>query len=467
MRRTPYLVSLPASFRGREIAGGAGACNGVREAASPIRLRLEVGRASKERSMNPGYQPRTITTIVIAISLGIALAACGSPAVSPGGSSANAAPSARATASPAGSAASGTGSSAGAGGGSSSAYPSMSPANALSAFKKIMGSAFRGNASLTGEMTVGSATFPITGTSAFSGPDNHATMTIAITGAPRRSETLSVGGVSYIKQGGHWFQKPAPAAGSRAASSLSQVLQSALDVSDVGIEVRNGQALHHLKPRGNAAIPISAIGVNDPGGDGTMAFEFYVRDDGTPVVMAITAAWTDVNGSVRQPVTMHIDYTFSSVGGQIDIAPPLAVWATFTSKRFGYTVAYPSDWDTYPSRGKKKPDALESAELTGMYVYRYPTDGATLNSATSGYVIELKRTKAKVTSNKPTKIAGLRARRLEWTQVYQGTREWNIEAIVVRGKYVYFFEYGSLAKTTDADRTLFNDLISSVTFRAK
>ena len=38
---------------------------------------------------------------------------------------------------------------------------------------------------------------------------------------------------------------------------------------------------------------------------------------------------------------------------------------------------------------------------------------------------------------------------------------------MVRGKYVYYFEYSSLEKTTKADRDLFDAFIKSVTLPAK
>ena len=200
-----------------------------------------------------------------------------------------------------------------------------------------------------------------------------------------------------------------------------------------------------------------------------MTFDFYARDDGTPVVMAMNAKWTAVDGAARTPVRMTLDYTFSNVGGQVDIARPAQVWTTFTSKRFKYSMAIPSDWEAEQSKGKKKPDILLSADVAGVYVYRFPTYGASLNGGTSAYVNEIKgsKTKAKVTSNKAATVDGSRARRLEWTNVYQGTRTWNIDAVVVRGKYVYFFEYSSLEKLTNADRDLFDSFITSVTLPAK
>jgi hypothetical protein len=185
--------------------------------------------------------------------------------------------------------------------------------------------------------------------------------------------------------------------------------------------------------------------------------------------MALNAAWTEVNGSSRKPLRMTLEFTFADVGGPVAIERPAQVWTSFTSKRFKYTIAHPSDWEVEQGTGRKKPDVLLGADLNGMYVYRFPTRGLSLNNATSTYINNLKgtRTKVKVTSNTATTVDGTRARRLEWTNVYEGTRGWFIEDVVVRGKYVYFFQYTSLEKQTKADRELFDDFQKSVTLPSK
>jgi hypothetical protein len=214
---------------------------------------------------------------------------------------------------------------------------------------------------------------------------------------------------------------------------------------------------------------MAAIGMDDPAGDGTLTIDFYVEDDGTPVVMVMAVAWTDVKGSTRAPARMTLEMTFSNVGGRVVIERPTQVWTTFTSKRFKYTIALPSDWESEQSAGNKKPDLLMGADLTGVAVYRFPTGGLTLNGATSTYIDNLKRskTKAKVTSNTATTVDGTRARRLEWTNVYKGTRNWFIEVVVVRGRYVYFFEYTALEKPTQADKDLFDVFQKSVRLPSK
>jgi hypothetical protein len=268
------------------------------------------------------------------------------------------------------------------------------------------------------------------------GPDNRQSISVAIPGAPQTSESITTGGISYAKSKGVWLVKPAKPSGP-AGGDLASAMRSILDVTDVGIETRHGLALDHLEPRDGASIPMSAIGATSSTGDGVVTFDFYVEDDGTPVIMAVEATWTQANGAKKTPAAMAIDYTFSNVGGRIAIAPPDRVWATFTSKRFGYSIAYPSDWEAHSSAGKTKPDELLGADSTGVYVNRYPTRGATLNQVTSGYLAELKRTsRAKVTANKAASVDGLRARRVEWSATFDGTRVWEIDTLVVRGKVV-------------------------------
>ena len=386
--------------------------------------------------MDSRHPSRVVATTLLVITLVAGSAACGPTSGSPTGSASPASPVA--TASPSASAGEIPVGAAGAAVGGAIGGITPAPSVDVAAlFIKAMRDSFRATASVEGEMTIGSTTYPFAGESTIDGPDNHQTITVAIPGASERTETMTLDRIRYVNRGGLWFEDP-KAKGSGPGSDFSSVLKSVLDVTDAGIVTKGGQSLHHLKPRQDAPIPISAIGMADPGGDGTATFDFYARSDGTLAVLAINASWTDVDGSARTPVRMRLDYTFSNVGEPVVIDRPAQVWTTFTSKRFKYTIALPSDWEAEQSKGRKEPDILLSADVAGVYVYRFPTYGASLNSGTASYVDDLKRstTKAKVTSNKAATVDGSRARRLEWTNVYKGTRSWNIDAVVVRGKYV-------------------------------
>ena len=309
--------------------------------------------------MKRTHPSRTIATTVLVLGLVAVMAACGPTTGSPNGSAGPASPVA--TASPSGSADPTASGSAGAAGGGAIGGMSPTPsADVPALFLKALRDPFSADASVEGEMTFGTATYAFTGTSQIDGQNNHQTITIAIPGATERTETLTLDGVKYENRGGLWFEKSAAEQGSGPGSDFSSIMKSILDVTDVGVVTKDGRSLHHLKPKNDTPIPISSIGMADPGGDGTVTFDFYARDDGTPVVMAMNAKWTAVDGSARTPVRMTLDYTFSNVGGQVEIARPAQVWTTFTSKRFKYSMAIPSDWEAEQSKGRKKPDILLS-----------------------------------------------------------------------------------------------------------
>jgi hypothetical protein len=404
----------------------------------------------------PSIHPsRVAVGTTLAMSLAIVVAACGSPTPSPSPSNTPAAsPGASASAVPTAAP-------------SASASPGADVAQAFLA--KMASPHFSADATITGDLEVGTVAFPVTGTYDVAGSDNRETLTIAVPGTPQSSQTITTHGVTYTRQDGLWFVKPATDPGSRGSGDLATALRSIFDLVDIGVETKAGQPLHHLRPRGSTSIPLSAIGATDPNGDGKVAFDFYVRDDGTPVVMTVTGTWTQPNGTTSQPVRMTIDFTFANVGGPIAIFAPGEVWRTFTSKRFGYSVAIPTDWEATQSAGATKPDMFQSAGDAGVLVYRGPTDGASLNEVTGFYVRQLKgsKVKATVTSNTATKLDGLRARRVEWSVLYNGKREYAIDTIVVRGRYVYIVEYADLAKPTDADREFLDSLLSTVSFPSK
>ena len=213
--------------------------------------------------MKRTHPSRTIATTVLVLGLVAVMAACGPTSGSPNGSAGPASPVA--TASPSGyvdPAASGSAGTAGGGaiGGTSPAPSADVPA----LFLKALRDPFRADASVEGEMTVGTATYAFTGTSQIDGQDNHQTITIAIPGATQRTETLTLDGVKYENRGGLWFEKSDTEQGSGPGSDFSTIMKSILDVTDVGVVTKDGRSLHHLKPKNDTPIPISAIGMADP-----------------------------------------------------------------------------------------------------------------------------------------------------------------------------------------------------------
>lgn len=398
---------------------------------------------------------RRLATTYLALTLAVVLAGCGS---STPPTSASASPATVASATPVDRSPSPTA--------TSTPAPSPTPKpDVAKPFLAILTSrTFAATAKIAGEFRLGSATFPVTGTYDVRGSDNRQSMTIAIPKATQTTESLTAAGVTYTKRGGLWFVKPAAAAGSSSGADLASSLRSLLDLVDTGTVTKGGRTLHHLEPRGSTSIPLSAFGASDPTGDGVVTLDFYAEEDGTPVVMTIAATWTQPTGKTTERASMTIDYTFSNVGGQVVIDAPQQVWTTFKSKRFGYTMSHPVDWEAEQSPAKRQPDTFYSAEATGVVALRAPSGGFSLNALTSAYVREVKGSfkKVSMSSNKATTIDGVKARRIEFAGTYKGTPTWHVEIVVVRGKNFYVFDYSSLAKLTTTDRAIFDAFVSTV-----
>ena len=189
--------------------------------------------------MDSRLPSRTVATTLLVISLVAGSAACGPTSASPNGSASPASPGA--TASPSASAGEIPVGTAGAAVGGAIGGISPAPSVDVAAlFTKAMRDPFRANASVEGEMTIGSATYPFEGESTIDGPDNHLTVTVAIPGAPERTETMTLDGIKYVNRGGLWFEDP-KAEGSGPGSDFSSVLKSVLDVTDAGVVTKGGR----------------------------------------------------------------------------------------------------------------------------------------------------------------------------------------------------------------------------------
>jgi len=398
-------------------------------------------------------------TAVAGLVLVTTVAACGSsasPSPATPGASAPASSGPAASAQPSGSATSGSPTSSGGSTGSiGSAGSTTASPPAVDAAKAFLANMQRGDftaeATITGEATVAATTLDVSGSYTVRGADSHTILKVA----SKTDETLTVSGVTYERRNGLWFVKPAATG---ASGGPGTAFQRALDVRDAGIVTRDGRQLHHLVSNG-PALPPSAMGMT---GVGTLTIDFFVEDDGTLRVMSMHVDGTPAGSTT--PMTMTIDFAFSRIGGPVVVGQPPEVWTTFKSKRYGYSVAYPADWDLKQSARKSEPDAIYSADESGFFVYRYATGGTSLNAITSTYVRNTKRTETKVTftANEPATIDGSKARSLEWNATFKKTRHWSLEEVVVRGKYVYFFQLDSLAPITNADRDRYASFLSTI-----
>ena len=344
---------------------------------------------------------------------------------------------------------------------SASAQPSP-PLDVAKAFREKMNATDAFDATISGTVTVGATSLAANGTLQVNGADSHQVMTIAAA-KPQRTETITVGGKTYTRRGDVWFGAPAS-----SSTMFGDAFSAALArVTDVGPASVDGRTLHHLTTPPGTTIPLTAVGTSPAPAGATMTVEFYAEDDGTPAIIALDAAWTQKAGKVDQKASMHLDFTLDQDAAAATIAEPSPIWVTGHSKRLGYTLSYPADWDVELSHKGSDPDFYYGLDGQGFAVTRGKKCACTLNAMTTELIrYERRHVKAfKLVHNATTRVAGRRARVFESQGRYPEGRAWDLTYVVVQGKYLYVLNYSSDHPLTKVDRQLANQLLASVAFR--
>ena len=397
--------------------------------------------------MTPGGPSSSVRTTCLVIVLGIALAACGSSTLPPG------------TSAPSSTAPSASPSAASAAGASASAVPSARPSPAASAkvdaarsfLALLMSPGFAAEATITGQLTVDSASFPISGTSAFRGPDNRQSISVAIPGAPQTSESITTGGDLVRQVEGRLVGRAGQAGG--RGGRWRPGLGDALDP--------RRHRLGHRNPAWPGVASSRAPGsrldpdVRDRGdrtatgrrrGDGRL-----LRQGRRNTGRHGHRGDVDPGRMGRRPWPRRWPSTTRSPTSGAGSRSPRPNRCGRRSPPSGSAIRSRIPRTGRPTRAQARRSPTSSSVPTRPACTSTDTrrKGATLNQVTSGYLAELKRTsKAKVTSNTATSVDGLRARRVEWSATFDGTRVWEIDTLVVRGKQAYYIGYATLAKPT-------------------
>jgi hypothetical protein len=291
---------------------------------------------------------------------------------------------------------------------SPSPTPAPSAIDVAAAFIKALANpGLSAKLEVTGTLTLGKLEFPVTGAMSVQGHDSQSSMTIGVPGAPQVAESVRVGGESYARAApGPWLRKGTES----SDASLSDALAGLLNASDAGVVTKNGRQLHHIVPAAGFSIPPSALGMTNPAiRNPTVTIDFYADDNGQPAIMAIAAGWTQAVGAQTLPVTMLLDMAFQDFGTVITIEAPSDVWTTFTSKRFGYSVAHPSDWTVDEAESD---DEYGPAGQRVVFVAPQDVGAITLGTFRDGLVASYKTQLgvAKPESDTETKIGGQEAR---------------------------------------------------------
>jgi hypothetical protein len=296
--------------------------------------------------------------------------------------------------------------------------PTPSPADVSAAFlKAVSDPGFTAKGTITGTVTLGPTAGQVTGVGAFSGADSSGTTTISVGTFKQTTDSVTVGDKSWTRiPPGPWLEDEPDADDNKG---MGDVLTSIKSVTDLGVESKGGQQLHHLQATGGGTITADAVGFDVEGAtDAKFTLDLYATADGTPAIMTVSGSWTQGTGTTALPITVDFDMALTNVGQPQAITPPdtADVWIRNESTKLGYVMAHPPGWTV-----KSEADS-DTYLLDGQgYVYVVTTKftGTTAAFATELKKVYTKEFKVKETSDDPTTLGGQAAIRL----VYEFTNE--------------------------------------------
>jgi hypothetical protein len=195
-----------------------------------------------------------------------------------------------------------------------------------------------------------------------------------------------------------------------------------------------------------------------------VAVVFYADDDGRPMAIVVTMAWTQPVDGVATPATMTLELTYAGTAGGGAIAAPEHVWNRFTSGRFHFSVAYPDRWSTDTT--DHYDDFLNGPGVTHVGGRRLRADGRSLASWTKTIVgIHGDSPKDYVLlGNDATTLAGDAARMLTSTYHDYGQKLICFEVLALHGARLYDIFWVSPITTRDAGLVTFRQMLSTYAY---
>jgi hypothetical protein len=142
-------------------------------------------------------------------------------------------------------------------------------------------------------------------------------LTTTVSGVTTEQDFAIVGDLAFVRDGTFPWGSAPKASVQQSADGLTKALRLTDDPDDlryVGVEVVDGQQLHHL-------TAARAIRYDPPaGGTGQYdAFDIWTEADGTPVLARTAFSAKDAIGNEYRGTT---EFRYSNFGGPIEIAAP-------------------------------------------------------------------------------------------------------------------------------------------------
>jgi actin-like ATPase involved in cell morphogenesis len=335
--------------------------------------------------------------------------------------------------------------------------PSASPADLASTFiDTVTNPAFAAKATVTGRIKLAGITVPVSGEAHIAGTDSQTALTVRAPGATERIESIDAAGKTYERTtGGPWVEQEGP-----APKTIGQLFKEMNGVVDVGVETKAGRQLHHLRPRDTPKGIVDAIGLRDPSiRNATATIDVYADDRGTPVVLSFGAKWTQLAPGQSAPATATIDFDLTDIGIPQAVAPPADAWQPYRSSKWKFTIAHPFGW-TLEQLADYDRFTGPLGELLLVARFNVPR-GTTLAAGVAQQSEQLRKLFATRDSVKNITLDGQPARLLIYHLVTQEQRIHIVEAVTVRGSFLYLVQWYKVAGTEAADRKVFNQFLST------
>jgi hypothetical protein len=312
-----------------------------------------------------------------------------------------------------------------------------------------------GEVRMAGTLRIGSVEATFTGLIHSNGPDQSTTMTTTIGSQSSTEQHVRVAGTRYVQRGtGPWLVD----ATADGAGSVSPMLKDALHAA-TDLDSDAGPATNHRLEAADQSFDPVAAGFATAGTPGRATYLFIAKPDGTPVSVSVTATWTQPGerGSVK--ADLDIVMTFSGLNTKPRITAPASVWQSFSSARWGYSVAYPGDYDYTKD---KAADYFIGPANDLVSIQRQDADGYTLNQVAASELAATRETlRSKSATNEAIAIGGTKARLLTVAGTYDGRKVVTFMAIAVHGKYAFAILWFADAGGEAAQLATFRQLLST------
>ena len=345
---------------------------------------------------------------------------------------------------------------------SSPAPTAANSADPIAALQSTLaGLTWSAHATVSGNVTIGSRAYSVSGIFDVSGGDSHEIRTVKGAGTGAGEWIVASGSRFTRTSAGLWFGAP----NADAATDLWIYLQAATGFIDLGPATIGTTSAERLQIA-SASIGPKALGfVGLTVAKPTATIDVFAVD-GEPRQIAITASWTSTASGRKTPVKVSLEYAIDPTL-RPQVTAPAEVWATSTSRLFKFSVGHPVDWATDLATKVSGSDQWTGPEYLYVIGYRDRTGGSSLSTIATYFkthptVMGWKA--VRFVSIRKTTLAGVAARIIT-TQEVEGKDKLSVVTyLAVRGAWVYVLDVVDLRGSEKSQAAFGAKLVTTFRF---